>query len=73
MTESEMLALLEETFDADEGSLTPSVLLDDLDCWDSVTRLSLIVAMDDEFGKELNNATMRSFSTVGDILDFMQS
>jgi acyl carrier protein len=65
------LALLEELFELDSGELTEDTVLEDLDNWDSMTRLSLIVMVDDELGKELTGAQIRNFATVADILDFM--
>ena len=50
MTEREKLALLEELFELEEGELTPEMLLEEIDSYDSMSRLSLIVMMEDEFG-----------------------
>lgn len=72
MSEKEKLALLEETFDMDEGSLSADMSLDDVDEYDSITKLSLIVMFEDEFGKKLTGADIKGFITVQDILDFMQ-
>ncbi len=71
MSEKEKLALLEETFDIDEGALNPDMLLDDIDEYDSMTKLSLIVMVEENFGKKLSGAEIRSFETVQDILDIM--
>ena len=46
--------------------------LDDVDEYDSITKLSLIVMFEDEFGKKLTGADIKGFITVQDILDFMQ-
>ena len=37
-----------------------------------MTRLSLIVLMDDEFDKKLTGDQIKKFVTVKDILDFME-
>lgn len=71
MTTKEKLALLEDMFDMDEGSLDPATELSELDEWDSMAKLSLIVLMDDECGKELKSDDIKKFSTIQDILDFM--
>lgn len=68
MTEQEKIALLEETLDLDEGTLTPDTVLDDVDEYDSMAKLSLIVLFDDEFGKKLTGDEVKSFKTVADIL-----
>ena len=71
MTDQEKLALLEETFEMDEGTLTPDLELDSIEEFNSLTKLSLIVLMDDEFGKSLSGDQIKAFKTVQDIMDFM--
>ncbi|MBQ9472659.1 MAG: acyl carrier protein [Ruminococcus sp.] len=68
MTDKEKIALIEETLDLDEGTLTPDTVLDDVDEYDSMAKLSLIVLFDDEFGKKLTGDEVKSFKTVADIL-----
>lgn len=72
MTEREKLALLEDLFELEEGELSPDRKLSDVEAYDSMTRLSLIVMMEDEFGVKLDGATIKSFVTVGDILAKME-
>jgi acyl carrier protein len=71
MTIEEKKVLLAETMDIDATELTPETELADLEMWDSMTRLAIIVMMDDEFGKELKGEQIRTFKTVQDIIDFM--
>ncbi len=71
MNEQEKLALLEETFDVEEGTLKPEMDLADVEEYDSMTKLSLIVMMEDEFGKKLSGAEIKEFKTVKDILNMM--
>ncbi len=72
MTLEEKLALLEETFEVDEGVLKPEMELDDVEEYDSMTGLSVIVMLEDNFGKKVNAAMMKKLKTVQDILDLMQ-
>ena len=72
MTREEKFALLQEVFDTEEGVLRDDVLLADLDSWNSMTKLSLVVLMDETFQKDLTAAAVRSFVKVADILDFME-
>ena len=67
----EKLVMLEEVFEMDEGTLSADMLLDELEQWDSMAKLSVIVLMDDEFGKELTGDQIKKFVKVQDILDFM--
>lgn len=71
MSEREKLALLEDMLELDEGDLTTDKALDDIDEYDSMAKLSLIVLMEDEFGVKLNGDMIKSFNTVGDIVALM--
>ena len=71
MTEKEKLDLLDETFDVDEGTLSPDMLLDGIEEYDSMTKLSMIVMFEDEFGKKLTGTEIKEFHTVQDILELM--
>ncbi len=68
MTEQEKIALIEETLELDEGTLSPDTVLDELDEYDSMAKLSLIVLFDDEFGVKLTGDKIKSFVTVADML-----
>ncbi len=71
MTEREKLAMLEEMLELDEGDLTADKALEDIDEYDSMAKLSLIVLMEDEFGVKLTGDVIRGFETVGDIIALM--
>ena len=72
MTNTEKIALIEETWDLDKGTLKEDSLLTDIDAYDSMGKLALIVLCDDEFGKKLTGEKIRDFKTVKDILDFIE-
>ena len=71
MTNEQKIALLEETWELDEGTLSEDTVLADVEEYDSMAKLSLIVLCDDEFDKKLDGDTIKGFVTVKDILDFM--
>lgn len=71
MTQEEKIAMLEDMLELDGGTLTPGMELKEIAEYDSMAKLSLIVLMDDEFGKKLTGEQIREFNTVQDILDFM--
>lgn len=71
MSEQEKIAMLEEAWEMDEGSLAADTVLADVEEYDSMAKLSLIVLMDDEFGVKLSGDTIKSFKTVSDILHLM--
>ena len=72
MIEKEKLAMLAELFELDEGVLSADTVLADVDEYDSMAKLSLIVLMDDEFGVKVTGDMIKGFKTVGDILILMK-
>ena len=68
----EKLALIEEVLDVEEGSLSPETELADVDEWDSIAALSLIVMLDEKFEKTVSGAQIKALETVNDILDYME-
>lgn len=71
MTNVEKMNLLEEALELDPNSLTEATILDDIEEYDSMGKLSLIVLCDDEFDKKLSGEQIKEFKTVKDILDFL--
>jgi len=71
MTLEKKLELIADVLEY-EDELSPDTLLVDLEGWDSLSKLSLIVTMDDEFGKSLTGMQIKEFKTVQDILNFME-
>lgn len=71
MTEQDKLAMLEDLLEVDEGTLKPETMLVDVEEYDSMSMLSLIVMMQDEFNVNLKSADVKGFQTVGDILERM--
>lgn len=71
MTEQEKIAMLEDMMELDEGTLAADTALADVEEYDSMAKLSLIVLMEDEFDVKLDGDTIKAFETVGDILKLM--
>lgn len=71
MTTKEKMEILADVLDIDVEELSVDTLLADLDEWDSLAALSLIVVADEKFGKKLSGTQVKSFERVQDILDFM--
>lgn len=71
MTNREKLALLEDMLELDEGDLNEDMALEDIDEYDSMAKLSLIVLMEDEFDVKLTGDVIKGFKTVGDIVALM--
>ena len=71
MSQEEKLSLIEETLDVEAGSLSADTILANVNEYDSMTKLSLIVMFDDECGKKLTGEMLRTFKTIGDIMNAM--
>jgi len=71
MTLQEKLAALEDMMELDDGALKPDTSLGDIDEWDSMSALSFVVLMKDEFDKNITGKEIRAFQTVQDMLDLM--
>ncbi len=72
MTMEEKMELLAETLDVDTEDISADTVLSDMPEWDSMTKLSLIVMFDDEFGKKITSNDIKKFVTVQDILNVME-
>lgn len=71
MTQEEKITMLEDLFELENGTLSVETELSSVEEYDSMSKLSLIVMMDDEFSKKLTGEQLLTFKTVQDILDFM--
>ncbi|MDD2228155.1 MAG: acyl carrier protein [Candidatus Cloacimonetes bacterium] len=71
METNEKIAMLEEMLEIDEGTLKEDTQLDNIAEWDSMSKLSLIVLLDDEFEVSVNGDQIRSLKSIKDILDLM--
>ena len=71
MTLERKMELIADVLDLDAEDISPDTVLADLDEWDSLAALSLIVMADEEFGKKLSGETIKGFVTIQDILNFL--
>jgi len=73
MNREEILKKLNEVFrdvfDDDTLVITEQTGPDDVDDWDSLAQISLIAAMESEFGVRLDTKTALHLKTVGEIID----
>ncbi|MBE6096541.1 MAG: acyl carrier protein [Schwartzia succinivorans] len=72
MSNDEKIAMLEEIMDVDEGTLEIDTVLDEIDEWDSLSKLSLIAEAKKTFKIKLTSDVIESFATVKDICDFLK-
>lgn len=71
MTLQGKLELLEEILEADEGTLKVEDRLEDIDEWDSMSKLYLVSYVKKEINKRLTVDEIKNFKTVQDICDYL--
>jgi acyl carrier protein len=60
-----------EVFDDDTIIIQEGTTAEDIDEWDSLTHITLIVAAEKEFGLRLNAAEVGKLANVGALLDIL--
>ena len=71
MTLQGKLELLEEILEADEGTMKVEDRLEDIDEWDSMSKLYLVSYVKKEMNKRLTVDEIKNFKTVQDICDYL--
>ena len=72
MTTKQKLNLIEECMDLDEDTLKINDDLTSYEEWDSVTALSIIAMLDEQFHKTVSGNSLKDAKTVADILKMME-
>jgi acyl carrier protein len=68
------IKLFSEQFDETESELfKPDAIFKDLEEWNSLTALSVIAMVDEEFDKRITGADLRGSSTIEDLFLLVQS
>ena len=65
-------ALVAETLEVDESSVTPEVAFADLGA-DSFDLLELVTAFEDEFGLTMDDESLTEIKTIGDAIDAIEA
>ena len=69
MTVQEKLEVLEDILELDEGTLKVEDSLEDIDEWDSMSKLYLVTYVKKEMQKRLTVDEIKNFETVQEICD----
>jgi acyl carrier protein len=79
MTSAEILEtirhIMNDVFDVDldDGSVTPDTTANDIEEWDSLSHIRLIVAIERKFKVKFKNSEIESLKRVGDLVALVQA
>ena len=62
-----------EVFDDDTIRITPETTANDIDGWDSLSHINLILAIESEFGITFSQKQLLTFRNVGDLMASIES
>lgn len=60
-------------FDNESITLTPDLTADDIDEWDSLSHINLMLAIELEFGIEFSQSEIQNFSNVGELIECVKT
>ncbi len=63
-----MTEVFRTTFGDESITLDPAMTADDVEAWDSISHITLIYALEDEFGVKFSTKDIAGFACVGDII-----
>ena len=65
--------IFREVFDNGEININPAMTANDVDGWDSLSHVNLIVAIESKFGIRFSQKELLTFKNVGDLIASIQS
>jgi acyl carrier protein len=65
--------IFREVFDDDDINIAPEMTANDIDGWDSLSHVNLIMAIEARFNLKFTRKELSSFKNVGDIMDCVKS
>ena len=72
MSNEKKMEMLAEIMELDVSEIREDAELSDYDEWDSITALSVIALVDEQFHKNLSGNQVKDFRTIKDVLDAME-
>jgi acyl carrier protein len=68
-----LTAVFRDIFDDPSLEITDSTTADDISDWDSITHITLITAVEDEFNVSFSTKDVKSLANVGDFIRLIAS
>ena len=64
--------IFQDVFDDDEIKLSPMTMSEDIDDWDSLSHIRLIISVEKEFGISFTSAEIVDIANVGEFTSLIQ-
>ena len=64
-----IVGLMRELFDEYEGPIVRETTAFDIEKWDSLTHVQLIIYIENELGVTFNSTEIQGFTSLGDLVD----
>lgn len=65
--------IMVDVFDIDELELTASTTAEDIEEWDSLSHVRLVVAVERKYGFKFKNSEIEGLKTVGDLASLIEA
>ncbi|WP_426434916.1 acyl carrier protein [Bradyrhizobium genosp. P] len=69
---SKLTGVFRDVFDEDDMALTPQTTADDVDGWDSLSHIRLVLAVSKAFGVKFSASEIGSLKNVGEFADLIE-
>ncbi|MBW4038415.1 MAG: acyl carrier protein [Acidobacteria bacterium] len=66
-------AIFDDVFDLDSTEITPETTAKDIEGWDSISHIRLIITVEKKFNIKLSASDVGRLETVGDLATLIQS
>ncbi|HEX7945410.1 MAG TPA: acyl carrier protein [Phenylobacterium sp.] len=67
----ELREIMIDVFDVDDLEITRATTAEDVEEWDSLSHVRLVVAVERKFGFKLKNSEIEALKSVGDLVDLI--
>ncbi len=67
----ELREIMIDVFDVDDLEITRTTTAEDVEEWDSLSHVRLVVAVERKFGFKLKNSEIEALKSVGDLVDLI--
>ena len=72
-TQEILNGIFRQVFDDDTIQISPEMTANDIDGWDSLSHVNLIVAVESKFNIRFNQKELLTFKNIGDLLRSIES